>query len=67
MKNSALVTLIHFAKFSAKIVLMAKLPQNNSNLNDFEQSRQLKARKIEKKAKKIFEAHTKTRGRKTHL
>ena len=49
-------TLIHFAKFSAKIVLMAKLLQNNSNLNDFEYSRYLKARKIEKRPKKILKA-----------
>ena len=31
---------------------MAKLLQNNSNLNDLEYSRHLKVRKIEKKAKK---------------
>ena len=46
-------TLIRFAKFSAKIVLIAKLLQNNLNLNDFEYSRHLKARIIEKRPKKI--------------
>ena len=40
------------AKFSAKTVLMAKLLQNNSNLNDFEYSRHLKVRKIFKKGQK---------------
>jgi hypothetical protein len=45
--------LIRFAKFSAKIVLIAKLLQNNSNLNDFEYSRYLKARKIEKRPKEF--------------
>ena len=55
-KKAPLITLIHFAKFSAKIVLMAKLLQNNSNLNDFEQSRHLKARKIEKRPKNFLKA-----------
>jgi hypothetical protein len=45
---------------------MAKLLQNNSK-NDFEYSRHLKARKIEKKAKKNFEGQTKARGRKTQI
>ena len=49
-------TLIQAAKFSAKTVLMAKLLQNNSNLNDFEFSRHVKARKIEKRAKKFLKA-----------
>ena len=40
----------------SKIVLMAKLLQNNSNLNDFEQSRHLKARKIEKRPKNFLKA-----------
>ena len=40
----------------SKIVLMAKLLQNNSNLNDFEQSRHLKARKIEKRPKIFLKA-----------
>ena len=47
------LTLIWFAKFSAKTVSMPKLLQNNSNLNDFEYSRHLKARKIEKRPKKF--------------
>ena len=38
----------------SKIVLMAKLLQNNLNLNDFEYSRYLKARKIEERQKKKF-------------
>ena len=46
----------HFAKFSAKIVLLTKLLQNNSNLNDFEYSRYLKARKIEKRPKIFLKA-----------
>ena len=54
VESVAYYTLIHFAKFSAKIVLMAKLLQNNSNLNGFECSRYLKARKIEKRQKKIW-------------
>ena len=37
-KEKNLYTLIRFVKFSAKTVLMAKLLQNNSNLNDFEYS-----------------------------
>ena len=49
-------TLICFAKYSAKNVFMAKLLQNNANLNDFEYSTHLKARKIEKKTKKNLEA-----------
>ena len=61
------LTLIRFAKFSAKNVLMAKLLQNNSNVNDFEYSRHLKVRKIEKKAKKKFEGQTKARGPKTQI
>ena len=36
-------------EFFSKNYLMAKLLQNNSNLNDFEYSRHLKTRKIEKK------------------
>ena len=51
-----LPTLIWAAKFSAKTVSMPKLLQNNSNLNDFEYSRHLKARKIEKKAKNFLKA-----------
>ena len=51
-----LITLIQAAKFSAKTVLLAKLLQNNSNLNDFEYSRHLKARKIEKRPKKFLKA-----------
>ena len=35
---------------------MAKLLQNNLNLNDFEYSRYLKARKIEKRPKKDLKA-----------
>ena len=35
---------------------MAKLVQNNSNLNDFEYSRNLKARKVKKRSKKILKA-----------
>ena len=50
------ITLIQAAKFSAKTVLMAKLLQNNSNLNDYEYSRHLKARKIEKRPKQILKA-----------
>ena len=49
-------TLIQAATFSAKTVLLAKLLQNNSNLNDFEYSRHLKARKIEKRPKKFLKA-----------
>ena len=49
-------TLICFAKYSAKNVFMAKLLQNNSNLNDFEYSTHLKARKIYKRPKKILKA-----------
>ena len=52
-------------EFFSKNYLMAKLLQNNSNLNDLEYSRHLKVRKIEKKAKKFFEGQTKTRGEKT--
>ena len=51
-----LYTLIWFAKFSAKTVLMATLLQNNSNLNELEYSRHLKASKIEKRSKKILKA-----------
>ena len=51
-----LVTLIQFAKFSAKILLMAKLLQNYSNLNDLEYSRHLKARKVEKRPKNFLKA-----------
>ena len=47
-------TLIWAAKFSAKTVSMPKVLQNNSNLNDFEYSRHLKARKIEKRPKKFW-------------
>ena len=46
---------------------MAKMLQNNSNLNDFEYSRHLKVRKIEKKAKNFFEGQTKARGQKTQI
>ena len=49
-------TLIQFAKFSAKILLMAKLLQNYSNLNDLEYSRHLKARKVEKRPKNFLKA-----------
>ena len=49
-------TLIQAAKFTAKTLLMAKLLQNNSNLNDFEYSRHLKARKIEKRPKNFLKA-----------
>ena len=52
-------------EFFSKNYLMAKLLQNNSNLNDLEYSRHLKVRKIEKKAKQFFEGQTKTRGEKT--
>ena len=41
-------------EFFSKIYLMAKLLQNNSNLNDLEYSRHLKVRKIEKKGQKFF-------------
>ena len=61
------ITLIRFAKFSAITVLMAKLLQNYSDLNDLEYSRHLKVRKIEKKAKKNFEGQTKARGPKTQI
>ena len=54
-------------KFFSKNYLMAKLLQNNSNLNDLEYSRHLKVRKIEKKAKKNFEGQTKARGQKTQI
>ena len=40
----------------SKIVLMAKLLQNNSNLNDFEYSRYLKAKKIFIKAQFFLKA-----------
>ena len=50
------ITLIQAAKFQAKTVLVAKLLQNNSNLNDFEYSRHLKARKIEKRPKNFLKA-----------
>ena len=43
-------------EFFSKNYLMAKLLQNNSNLNDLEYSRHLKVRKIEKKAKKNLKA-----------
>ena len=49
-------TLIQFARFSAKILLMAKLLQNYSNLSDLEYSRHQKARKVEKRKKKILKA-----------
>ena len=49
-------TLIQFAKFSAKILLMAKLHQNYSNLNDLEYSRHLMARKVEKRPKNFLKA-----------
>ena len=48
----------------SKIVLLAKLLQNNSNLNNFEYSKYLKARKIEKRSQK-FKGQTKTRGEKS--
>ena len=35
------ITLIRFAKISPKTVLMAKLFQNNSNLNNFDYSRRV--------------------------
>ena len=54
-------------EFFSKNYLMAKLLQNNSNLNDLEYSRHLKVRKIEKKAKNFFEGQTKARGRKTQI
>ena len=54
-------------EFFSKIYLMAKLLQKNSNLNDLEYSRHMKVRKIEKKAKKIFEGQTKARGKKTQI
>ena len=54
-------------EFFSKKYLMAKLLQNNSNLNDLEYSRHLKVRKIEKKAKKIFEGQTKAKGGKTQF
>jgi hypothetical protein len=60
-------TLIRFGKFSAKTVLMAKLLQNNSNLNDLEYSRHLKARKIEKRTRKIFKCQLTTRGGKIQI
>ena len=43
-------------KILGKNYLVAKLLQNNSNLNDFEYSRHLKTRKIEKRPKKILKA-----------
>ena len=49
-------TLIQFAKFSAKNLLMAKLLQNYSNLNDLEYSRHLMARKVEKRPKIFLKA-----------
>ena len=49
-------TLIRFANFWAKIISMAKLLQNYSNLNDFDYSRCRKVRKIEKRPKKILKA-----------
>ena len=51
-----IITLIQFAKFSAKILLMAKLLQNYSNLNDLEYSRHLMARKVEKRPKNFLKA-----------
>ena len=42
----------------SKIVLMAKLLQNNLNLNDFEYSRYLKARKIAERPKTFFKQQT---------
>ena len=54
-------------EFFSKNYLMAKLLQNNSNLNDLEYSRHLKVRKIEKKAKNFFEGQTKARGPKTQI
>ena len=51
------LTLIRFAKFSAKNVLMAKLLQNGSNLKDLEYSRHLKARKIEIRPKYFLKAN----------
>ena len=52
----AQLTLIRFAKFLAKTVFIVKLLQNNSNLNDFEYSTDLKAKIIEKRQKKILKA-----------
>ena len=49
-------TLIRFANFWAKIISMAQLLQNYSNLNDFDYSRCRKVRKIEKRPKKILKA-----------
>ena len=49
-------TLIQFAKFSAKILLTAKLLQNYSNLNNLEYSRHLKARKVKKRPKIFLKA-----------
>ena len=49
-------TLIQFAKFSAKILLIAKLLQNYSNLTYLEYSRHLKARNVEKRPKKFLKA-----------
>ena len=49
-------TLIQFAKFSAKILLMVKLLQNYSNLNYLEYSRHLKARKVEKRPNNFLKA-----------
>ena len=43
---------------------MAKLLQNNSNLNDFEYSRYLKARKIEKRPKNILKAKPQVQNQK---
>ena len=51
------ITLIRFAKFLAKIVLMTKLLQNYSNLNDLEYSRHLKARKLKKRPKYFLKAN----------
>ena len=56
VRVTSLFTLFQAAKFSAKTVLMPKLLQNDSNLNDYEYSRHLKARKIEKRPKKILKA-----------
>ena len=53
-QKGLLFTLIQFVKFSAKILLMAKLLQNYSNLNYLGYSRHLKARKVEKRPKKFW-------------
>ena len=62
IKKHSQNTLIRSAKFSAKTVLMAKLLRKKSNLNDFEYSRYLKARKIEKRPKKILKAKPKVQN-----